>query len=241
MKRYSKVFFLAWGLLLSGLCLSGQAAAAPALAYLGAMMYQLPSPTPYAITPETLSASNALTSIEGELDTAQVLKHLLDANPYKPKHDSYLSWTGNPAEVLVSVSALPLLNNAGDELPDMFVLSRALNKDSGLYTAELQAEADWYAKVTSRQPKRVASSVLARASRVTTIPATFDTAEADTIAYGATTVYAYPGGAMLAITDVIARIDERKVEIAAGTVTQGASVIEAARRSMQLVNSIVRR
>lgn len=201
-------------------------------------MYQLPSLAQYDIAPETLPASGTLTAIGAELDTAQALKALLDTNPYKPKHDSYLSWTHNPAGILVSLNALPLRPNTGDELPETFVLARTLDNGTGLYTAELQAEADWYAKITPRRTGRT-GGLLAGARRVASMPAVFDAAAANTIAYGATTVYAYPGGTLLAITDVVARIGERKVEVAAGAVTQDGSATEAARRSLHLVNSIV--
>lgn len=206
-----------------------------------AAAYELPMPTPYAITPA--SPQVALTQIDQQTPAAVSLKALLDMNPYKPKHDSYLSWAQHPAEVWVSARAEAAARESGNALysPDTFILARRLDNGSALFTAELQAEADWYARIAPKQPKFSQPGLLAEARRVMSRPVSFDQAEADTVVYGATTVYAYAGGTMISLTDVVSRIDMQKVEIAAGVITHNLSAEAAAARSLQLARSIVRR
>ena len=207
-----------------------------------AAAYELPEPTRYAITPPS-QATTALTQIDQQTPAAVSLKALLDMNPYKPRQDSYLSWVQHPADVWVSARAEAAARESGNALysPDTFILARQLDNGSALFTAELQAEADWYARITPKQPKFSQPGLLAKARRVMARPVSFDPAEADTAVYGATSVYQYAGGTMIALTDVVARIDMQKVEIAAGVITHNLSAEAAAAQSMQLARSIIKR
>lgn len=207
-----------------------------------AAAYELPVPTPYAITPPA-QAPQALTQIDQQTPAAISLKALLDMNPYKPKQDSYLSWTQHPAEVWVSARAEAAARESGNALysPDTFILARQLDKSSALFTAELQAEADWYARIAPRQPRFSQPGLLAEARRVMSRPVSFDPAQADTAVYGATSVYQYAGGTMIALTDVVARINMQKVEIAAGVITHNLSAAAAAAQSQQLARGIIKR
>lgn len=214
------------------------ASALPAAAHAGTALYQLPDPAQYAIVPEAAAAT--LTRIDPATPAAHSLKALLDMNPYKPEHDQYLAWQDNPAEVWVSARAAAAASQSEDTFytPDTFLLARTLDNGSELFTAELQAAADWYARVTPASDKPVAG-LLSQASRVRSAPVTFDPSQADTAVYGATTVYTYASGTMIAITDVVARIDDKKVEIAAGAITRNVSAAEAARRSRSMAASVI--
>ena len=83
------------------------------------------------------------------------------------------------------------------------------------------------------------AGLLSEARRVMSAPVAFDPSRANTAVYGATTVYAYDSGTMIAITDVVARIDDRKVEIAAGAITHNISAREAAQRSQTMAASVI--
>ena len=221
------------------LALAGLAATtlAPS-AHAGTALYQLPDPAQYAIVPEVAAAS--LTRIDPATPAAHSLKALLDMNPYKPEHDQYLAWQDNPAEVWVAARAEAAAAESGNALytPDTFILARTLGDGSELFTAELQAAADWYDRITPASHKPVAG-LLSKAQRVMSSPVAFNPSRDDTAVYGATTVYAYDTGTMIAITDVVARIDEKKVEIAAGAITRSVSAAEAAQRSQAMAASVI--
>ena len=213
--------------------------ALPAAASAGPTHFLVPEPTPYVLAPEAAPAG--LTRIESDEPAAQSLMALLDMNPYKPEHDDYLAWQKNPAEVWVASRAEAAARASANMryTPDAFLLARRLGDGSELFTAELQSRADWYARTVpdSHQPT---AGLLAKAQRVMSSPVSFDPAKADTTVYGATTVYAYAGGTMIAITDVVARIADRKVEIAAGVITHNATALEAAQRAYALANDAIR-
>ena len=207
-------------------------------AYAGGTRYQLPDPAQYVIVPEAAVAT--LTRIDPASPAAHSLKALLDMNPYKPEHDDFLAWQDNPTEIWVSARAEAAARESGNALytPDTFLLARSLSDDSELFTAELQARADWYARITPASDKPVAG-LLSEARRVMSAPVAFNPSQANTAVYGATTVYAYASGTMIAITDVVARINDRKVEIAAGTITHNISAREAAQRSKAMAASVI--
>src|SRR5690606_13576964 len=224
-----------------GLALAGLLAGTlPLTAQAGTALYQLPDPAEYAIVPETATAG--LTRIDPATPAAHSLKALLDMNPYKPEHDEFLAWQKNAAEVWVSTRAEAAARESGNALytPDTFILARTLGDGSNLFTSELQAAADWYARITPASHQPVAG-LLAKANRVMSAPVAFPAMQADTAVYGATTVYAYDGGTMISITDVVARIADRKVEIAAGAITRNASAAEAAQRSQALAADVISR
>ena len=227
----SRLSKLALGIALAaGLCLP--------TAHAGGTSYQLPDPAQYTIVPEAAVAT--LTRIDPASPAAHSLKALLDMNPYKPEHDDFLTWQDNPTEIWVSARAEAAANETGTALytPDTFLLARTLGDSSELFTAELQAAADWYARITPASDKPVAG-LLSEARRVMSAPVAFDPSHANTAVYGATTVYAYDSGTMIAITDVVARIDDRKVEIAAGAITHNISAREAAQRSQTMAASVI--
>ncbi|HEX5538405.1 MAG TPA: hypothetical protein VFX01_01340 [Methylophilaceae bacterium] len=229
-------------LLILGFSMPLMASAEPDYTSDSAAGYQLPMPEAYPLAPAAIASAGALTEIAAQTPAAISLKAMLDMNPYKPKQDNYLSWAHNPAAVWVSARAEAAARESGNAFfsPDTFILARSLDNNTALFTAELQAEARWYARIEPKQqPVFTETGLLSKAKRVMSNAVSFDPAQANTVVYGATTVYAYPGGTLISLTDVVARINQQKVEIAAGVITHNASAQAAARQSMQMVSNII--
>lgn len=235
-------------LIILGLALPAAATAEPAaivmpmFMYMGPSLFQLPSLAPNALPAGTVEKIGTLTKIEPQIPAAQSLKALLDLNPYRPGQEGYLAWASHPADVWVSSRAEVAARESGNDryTPDTFLLARKIDDGSELFTAELQAESDWYAKTVTVKSKPALSGILAKARRIMSTPVRGTMLEPNTIAYGATTVYEYTGGTLITITDVVARVNDKKVQIAAGVIGKNGSPADAAAKSLKLVEYVIK-